>query len=191
MMSVTSIFSIVLLPLMLVFPWIMKKIGGMSKMVGVFACIGIVGYIIVFVSGANLTGVLLGGVLGGLAGLPLAYYGVLFIMNCCTYNEMIDLPRMDGSAGILANFMGKCGGAMGSFITGILLSVGGYIAAEGTVDQPASALMMIRIDYALVPAVLMIVIAACSFGFMKLEKKIPAWEAAQKAKAEATPAENA
>ena len=37
MMSVTSIFSIVLLPLMLVFPWIMKKIGGMSKMVGVFA----------------------------------------------------------------------------------------------------------------------------------------------------------
>ena len=180
-----------LLPLMLVFPWIMKKIGGMSKMVGVFACIGIVGYIIVFVSGANLTGVLLGGVLGGLAGLPLAYYGVLFIMNCCTYNEMIGLPRMDGSAGILANFMGKCGGAMGSFITGILLSVGGYIAAEGTVDQPASALMMIRIDYALVPAVLMIVIAACSFGFMKLEKKIPAWEAAQKAKAEATPAENA
>lgn len=191
MMSVTSIFSIVLLPLMLVFPWIMKKIGGMSKMVGVFACIGIVGYIIVFVSGANLTGVLLGGVLGGLAGLPLAYYGVLFIMNCCTYNEMIGLPRMDGSAGILANFMSKCGGAMGSFITGILLSVGGYIAAEGTVDQPASALMMIRIDYALVPAVLMIVIAACSFGFMKLEKNIPAWEAAQKAKAEAAPAENA
>ena len=191
MMSVTSIFSIVLLPLMLVFPWIMKKIGGMSKMVGAFACIGIVGYIIVFVSGANLTGVLLGGVLGGLAGLPLAYYGVLFIMNCCTYNEMIGLPRMDGSAGILANFMGKCGGAMGSFITGILLSVGGYIAAEGTVDQPASALMMIRIDYALVPAVLMIVIAACSFGFMKLEKQIPAWEAAQKAKAEAAPAENA
>ena len=53
MMSVTSIFSIVLLPLMLVFPWIMKKIGGMSKMVGVFACIGIVGYIIVFVSGVK------------------------------------------------------------------------------------------------------------------------------------------
>ena len=51
--------------------------------------------------------------------------------------------------------------------------------------------MMIRIDYALVPAVLMIVIAACSFGFMKLEKNIPAWEAAQKAKAEAAPAENA
>ena len=191
MMSVTSIFSIVLLPLMLVFPWIMKKIGGMSKMVGVFACIGIVGYIIVFFSGANLTGVLLGGVLGGLAGLPLAYYGVLFIMNCCTYNEMIGLPRMDGSAGILAGFMGKCGGAMGSFITGILLSIGGYIAAEGTVEQPASALMMIRIDYSLVPAVLMIVIAACSFAFMKLEKQIPAWEAAQKAKAEAAPAENA
>ena len=57
--------------------------------------------------------------------------------------------------------------------------------------MPQRVRLIIRIDYALVPAVLMIVIAACSFGFMKLEKKIPAWEAAQKAKAEATPAENA
>jgi len=148
MMSVTSIFSIVLLPLMLVFPWIMKKIGGMSKMVGVFACIGIVGYIIVFVSGANLTGVLLGGVLGGLAGLPLAYYGVLFIMNCCTYNEMIGLPRMDGSAGILANFMGKCGGAMGSFITGIAGKKGFSvitIAKTGMSGDPGTLVRILEI----------------------------------------------
>ena len=158
MMSVTSIFSIVLLPLMLVFPWIMKKIGGMSKMVGVFACIGIVGYIIVFVSGANLTGVLLGGVLGGLAGLPLAYYGVLFIMNCCTYNEMIGLPRMDGSAGILANFMASAA-AHGQLHHRHPAQRRRLHCRRGYVDQPASALMMIRIDYALVPAVLMIVIA--------------------------------
>ena len=99
------------------------------------------------------------------------------------------MPRMDGSSAIPGNFASKLGGALGAWITGVLLSLAGYISAEGVTEQPAGALMMIRIDYALVPAVLMIVIAACSFGFMKLEKKIPAWEAAQKAKA--APAENA
>lgn len=181
LISVTSIFGIVLLPLMLVFPWIMKKLGTMSKMVGIFACIGVAGYIIVFFSGAFLPGVLLGCVLGSLAGLPLAYYGVLFVMNICSYNEMIGLPRMDGSAGIVANFMGKCGGAMGSFITGILLSAGGYVYGEGVLEQPASALMMIRLDYSVVPAILMAIIAFCSFSFIKLEKMVPEWEAKQKA----------
>lgn len=184
LISVTSIFGIVLLPLMLAFPWIMKKMGTMSKMVGVFACIGIAGYVLIFFSGAFLPGVLVGNILGSFAGLPLSYYGVLFIMNICAYNEMIGLPRMDGSAGIVSNFMGKVGGAMGSFITGILLSISGYISTEGVVEQPASALMMIRIDYAIVPAILMVIIAVCAFAFVKLEKMVPEWEAKQKAKAE-------
>ena len=145
-----------------------------------------------FFSGANLTGVLLGGVLGGLAGLPLAYYGVLFIMNCCTYNEMIGLPRMDGSAGILAGFMGKCGGAMGSFITGIPAQHRQLHCRRGyLIEQPASALMMIRIDYSLVPRRADDCDCSLLAAFMKLEKQTPAWEAAQKAKAEAAPAENA
>lgn len=188
LIGVISIFGIILLPLMLAFPWIMKKMGTMSKMVGIFACIGIAGYVIIFFSGAFLPGVLLGNILGSFAGLPLAYYGVLFIMNICSYNEMIGLPRMDGSAGIVSNFMGKVGGAMGSFITGILLSISGYISTEGVVEQPASALMMIRIDYAIVPAILMVIIALCAFAFVKLEKMVPEWEAKQKAKAEASEA---
>lgn len=177
MISVMSIFSIVLLPLMLVFPWIMKKMGSMGKMVGVFCCIGIGGYIVVFFSGAFLPGVMLGGMLASFATLPLSYYGVLFIMNICSYNEMIGLPCMDGSANILANFMSKVGGAMGSFITGALLSAAGYIASETVVEQPASALMMIRIDYAIVPAILLAIIAVCAFAFSKLEKMVPEWEA--------------
>lgn len=187
MMGITSIFGIVLLPLMLFFPVIMKKIGSMGKMITYFCGIGIVGYLIVFFSGSFLPGVLTGFLLGSFATLPLAYYSVLFIMNICTYNEMIGLPRMDGSSNILSNFMSKGGAALGAWFTGMLLMAAGYISAESVTEQPASALLMIRIDYALVPALLLVVIAVCCLAFSKLEKKVPVWEAEQKAKAEAQP----
>lgn len=183
-MGIMSIFSIVLLPLMTLFPAIMKKIGSMGKMIFAFCCIGVVGYVIAFFSGAFLPGVYTGYALGTFATLPLAYYGILFIMNICNYNEMIGLPRMDGSSGILANFASKLGASLGSWITGMLLMLAGYVSAEGVTEQPASALMMIRADFSLVPAILLVVIGLCALAFAKLEPRAAAFEA-QKKQAEA------
>lgn len=178
-----SVVGIVLLPLMLSFPAIMKKLGSMGKMIAYFCVVGIIGYLICFFSGTFLPGVLVGYVMGQFATLPLAYYSVLFIMNICTYNEMLGMQRMDGSSGILANFASKAGGAMGSWITGILLMLAGYVSAEDAAFQPTSALMMIRIDFAIVPAILLVVIAACCIAFSKLEKKTAAFEAERKSEA--------
>lgn len=180
MAGMLSIVSIVLLPIMLAFPVIMKKVGSMGMMITYFCGIGIVGYIICFISGSFMPGVLGGYVLGQFATLPLAYYGVLFIMNICTYNEMIGLPRMDGSSNILSSFMSKAGAALGTWITGMLLMAGGYISSESAVEQPASALMMIRVDFAIVPAVLLVVIAVCTMAFSRLEKKAGEFEAEKK-----------
>ena len=152
--------------------------------------IGAVGYGIAFGSGSWLPGVLIGYVLGQFATLPIAYYGILFIMNICTYNEMLGMPRMDGSSGILSNFAAKLGGALGAWITGVLLSLAGYISAEGVTEQPASALMMIRIDFAIVPAVLVLIIGLCCLAFSKLEKQAAEFEAEKKNK-ETTAVENA
>lgn len=176
LIAVTSMFSIVTLPLMLVFPFIMKKIGSMGNMIASFCVIGIVGYVIVFISNTWLPGVFIGGILGAFATLPLAYYGVLFIMRCCTYNEMNGLPRMDGSSNILSNFMSKLGAAAGSAITGGLLGLAGYVAGDNITAQPGSAVMMIRALYSVVPALLLVVIAICARKFVALEKKIPVWE---------------
>ncbi len=189
-LGVMSIFSIVLLPLMTLFPTIMKKIGSMGKMITVFSGIGVVGYVIAFFSGTNILGVYVGYALGTFATLPLAYYGVLFIMNICTYNEMIGMPRMDGSSGILANFASKMGASLGSWVTGMLLMLAGYVSAEGVTEQPASALMMIRVDFSLVPAILLVVIGACALAFAKLEPKAAAFEE-QKKQAEAQKGANA
>lgn len=179
-MGIMSIFSIVLLPLMTLFPAIMKKIGSRGKMIFIFSCIGVVGYGIAFFSGAFLPGVYTGYALGTFATPPLAYYGILFIMNICNYNEMIGLPRMDGSSGILANFASKLGASLGSWITGMLLMLAGYVSAEGVTEQPASALMMIRADFSLVPAILLVVIGLCALAFAKLEPKAAAFEAQKK-----------
>lgn len=185
LMGITSIFSIILLPVMLSFPKIMEKLGSMSKMIAIFGVIGVVGYGICFVSNNFLPGVLFGYLLGQFATLPLAYYGVLFIMNICTYNEMIGLPRMDGSSGILANFATKLGAAMGSWVTGVLLAAAGYISAAGVTEQPDSAIMMIRADYSLVPAVCLVIIIVCALAFAKLEPLATEFEAKKKAEAKA------
>lgn len=185
MQAMLSVVSIVLLPVMLVFPVIMKKLGSMGKMITYFCGVGIVGYLICFFSGPNLVGVIIGYVLGQFATLPIAYYGVLFIMNICTYNEMVGLPRMDGSSGILANFAGKAGAAMGAWITGMLLMVSGYVSAEGVAEQPASALMMIRVDFAIVPVILLVVIAMASLAFSRLEPRAAEFEAKKKGEEEA------
>ncbi len=189
MAGVISVVGIVLLPLMFAFPAIMKKIGSMGKMVALFSIIGVVGYIVVFLGGANLGIVLPGYVLGTFATLPLAYYGVLFIMNICSYNEMIGLPRMDGSSGIIGNFATKVGGAMGAWVTGILLSLGGYISGTNVTTQPDSAIVMIRVAFGIVPAVFLVIIGICAFAFSKLEPKAEAFEAEKKAKAEAEKAQ--
>ena len=131
-----SVVSFVLVPVMLIFPVIMKKIGSMGKMIFMFSIIGVAGYVIAFFSGSWLPGVLGGYVLGQLATLPISYYGVLFIMNICTYNEMLGMPRMDGSSAIPGNFASKLGGALGAWITGVLLSLAGYISAEGVTERP-------------------------------------------------------
>ena len=176
-----SALSIVVVPVMLVFPKIMKKMGSMCRMVTVFSLISMVEYIIVFFSGAFLPGVYFGYILGSLGVLPLAYYGILFIMNICNYNEMIGLPRMEGSSGILSGFSAKLGGALGSFITGFLLQIAGYVSQAGVESQPASALMMIRIDFALVPVLLLVVIFFATRYFGKMEVKVTAWEEERKA----------
>ena len=154
-------------------------------MITYFCGISIVGYLICFFSGSFLPGVLAGYVIGQIATLPLAYYGVLFIMNICTYNEMIGLPRMDGSSGIVANFCIKVGAALGAWITGILLMLAGYVSAETAVVQPESALWMIRADFSIVPSILLVVIAMCCLAFSRLEPKAAAFEAEKKAKEEA------
>ncbi len=187
--GLVSIMSFLLVPVMIVFPAIMKKLQYLGKMVSVFSAVSVLGYVLVFFAKDNMTLIIAGMILAGVATLPLSYYGVLFISRCCSYNEMVGLQRMDGSANILALFTANFGGALGSFISGILLTIGNYNYGEGVSAQPDSALMMIRLLYSLIPALLLVGCGICAWMFISLEKKIPEWEASKEAEAENTQGE--
>ena len=62
----------------------------------------------------------------------------------------------------------------------------GYVEATAgeAVTQPASALMMIRIDFAIVPAILVAVIGLCCLAFSRLEPRAKAFEAEKRARYE-------
>ncbi len=179
--GMVSIMSFLLVPVMITFPIIMKKLKYLGKMVGLFSLVSAAGYVLVFFAGANMPMIIVGMIMAGLVTLPMSYYSVLFISRCCTCNEMLGMQRMDGSSNILALFMANFGGALGSFISGILLSLGNYNYGEGVVSQPDSALMMIRMLYAIVPALLVAGCGFCAWKFVALEKKIPEWEAQKEA----------
>lgn len=182
MLGILSAGGMLLVPVMIVFPALMKKIGSMGKMIAYLCGISVVGFLIAFFSDGNLIGTLAGYIIGQIGTLPIAYYGALFGMNICTYNEMNGMPRMDGSSSILANFASKTGGALGGWITSMLLMAAGYISAEGVTTQPDSALWMIRFDFAIVPVILLIIIGVCSLAFSRLEPQAAAFEADKKAR---------
>lgn len=177
-----SAVSIIILPIMFIFPALIKKNGSLGEMVFFSSWIGVAGYILCYFSGSWIPGVFLGYGLGTLGTLPVMYYGSIFIMDISTCNEMKGVPRMEGTSSALSNFASKVGSAMGSWITGTLLMIGGYISTvEGQVAaQPDCAIQMIRVVFALVPLITTLIIGFGCRAFSKLEKETHQWSMERK-----------
>ncbi len=95
--------------------------------------------------------------------------------------------RMDGTSSVVMNFLMKALNGIGTGLTGILLGAAGYIATTSNevVQQPESALFMIRFLYTLIPALCLVGIVLCALHFNELEKQMPAIEAELHARKEA------
>ena len=169
--SIVSAFSVILLPVMFIFPKLMKKVN-LAGIYTIFAGIAAFGYLLVFVGNKNLILVLIGVVVAMLVTLPTSYLGSLMGMQVATYNEYIGLPRMDGSQGIVSGFLGKIGNGVGAGLVGILLGLAGYVSSSsGDAVQPASALMMIRLMYSIIPLIGCVLIVFFALKFSKLSNQ--------------------
>ena len=165
--SIIQFVGIVALLFLVVMPAMMKKYSAM-QIVGLSAAIGLVGYIILFFAGANVPVLIVGTLLSGVASLPLSYMRSVIVMQIADYNEYNHSPRMEGTLASAVNFLCKIGTAIGSFLVGILLSAGGYV---GTAEaQTETALLMIRISYAIVPAICMVLVILSVIAFRPLDK---------------------
>lgn len=167
LMSATQVLGIFSLAVIALFPTLMKKFSAM-QLIGAFAAIGFVGYIICFFAGTNILLLVAGGFLAGLITLPTSYMKSPIIMQISDYNEHNGQPRMEATIAAVANFLNKIGGAFGSFLLGIMLDLGGY---DGKLQvQPEGAITMIRLLVSIIPAIFMVVVVLCTVGFRPLDK---------------------
>lgn len=172
--SIMGMLSIIMLPIMFVFPKLMKKLS-VSNLIQISAVLASVGYLVNYFAGANIPLLIVGSVLSSLVMLPLSYLGSVIIMNLATNNEINHLPRMEGSTGVTITFFGAVFNGIGSGLIGVLFSMSGYISSE-TAVQPDSALLMIRSIFALIPMACMLGIIFFAWRLSKLDKQIPQME---------------
>ncbi len=174
-----SIMSFVLLPTMFLFPIFLKKLSA-AQVIAIGALLASAGYVVNYFAGSSMTMLIIGAIITSFAMLPISYLGNLVMMDLCTYNQYLGLPRMDASIGAIFNGFGsQIGQGFGGWILGFALTAAGYIASEGdaVVAQPETAITMIRMMYSLVPMGLMILLAVTAFILGRLNKKMPEIEA--------------
>jgi Na+/melibiose symporter-like transporter len=186
-----SIMSFVVMPIMFLFPLLMRKLTA-NQIIGLGAAVSCIGYVINYFAGGSMTMLIVGSIVTALAMLPISYLGNMVQMDLCTYNQHLGLPRMDASISALFNGFGtQLGQGFGGWLLGFALTAAGYVASEGdtVVSQPDSAIQMIRLLYSLIPMALMVLLAITAFALTKLSKRIPEYEAEIAKNMEAAPAE--
>ena len=174
-----SIMSFIVMPLMFLFPLLMRKLTA-NQIIGLGALVSCAGYVINYFAGGSMTMLIVGSIVTALAMLPISYLGNMIQMDLCTYNQHLGLPRMDASISALFNGFGtQLGQGFGGWLLGVALTAAGYISTEGDeiVSQPPQAIEMIRLLYSLIPMALMVLLALTAFALTKLSKKVPEYEA--------------
>lgn len=173
------------MPLMLVmflFPALMKKMR-LSRIVMTGAALGAIGYVVNFFAGANLPLLMVGGLLVGLGGLPIAYVSGMMGLDVAEYNAIQGLPRAYGTLAAFGSFGSKVGSGVGSAILGFVLGAGGFLSAGAdgvaVMNQPESAIFAIRLLYGLIPAAIFALIVV-TLHFYDLEKRLPELRAVKK-----------
>lgn len=166
-LSTVTLFTSLNVLAMVIFPVLLRKYSVM-QVAGGLAVIGAVGYFINFVAGGNTGLLIVGALLGSFAALPFSYLRSVICMQIADYNEAHNMARMEGTLSAILNFLGKIGSALGSFMVGVMLTMGGY---DGSLTvQPDKAIFMIRILYSIIPAVLTLITVLCAIGFRPLDK---------------------
>lgn len=162
LMGISAIAQIVALPLALFFPKLIAKFSTVKLMMAGFV-VSALGYLLNFVAGGNVVLLAIAAIMWGAGTIPASMLSALVIIECADYNEWKGIHRMEGTMSSLVGLGAKVGAALGAGALGVLLSMTGYTGDAAT--MPSSALMMIRMLFTLVPAVLYIIVAFSLKGY--------------------------
>lgn len=129
--------------------------------------INIVGQLVIFMAGANVTMIIAGTIIGSIGmGLPA---GLLFALKADTvdYGEWKSGVRAPGILVSASGIATKLGSGLGSAIPVWLLAAGGYVANQ---KQSSTALQMISLNYIWLPIILSVVAILIMTFVYKWEK---------------------
>ena len=172
-MGVMSLLGIIAMASMVLYPLLLKKIS-VVNMMRIFLLLYIPYGFIAWFAKANMTMLIIAGILSGLAALPVSYMSALLLVDMADYNEWKGIKRMEGCVGCVTGFSNKVGAALGTFILGQLLEIGKF-STEANAIQPDSAIFMIRFIYAWIPVIFGILMLVV-LSFWKLDKQKPQME---------------
>ncbi|MBR2996712.1 MAG: MFS transporter [Lachnospiraceae bacterium] len=174
LMSIASLVAVVGVVIMPFLPTLLKKVS-IKTLIIIGFFVQAFGCIICWFANANFPLLLIGGILVGAGAVPANMLSGLMIIDCADYNEWKGQPRMEATLGVIPGLAQKLASAFGAFLLGVFLSIGGYISgtADGAlVEQPDSAILMLRLLQSFIPMAFYLV-AAFVTRFYKLDKLMP------------------
>jgi len=179
-MGRANMMAILVIPVLVIFPALIKKFSTGKLIVG-GSFMYIISGMLFFVSNGNMSIVIPAVIFSGLGSLPITYLTDLLLIDCGSYNLHKNNQRMDGTIGSLRQFFGNIGSAFGSGILGVLLGISGY---DGTLAyQPDSALFLIRSLMGFAPIILFGAVAVVFIFFYKMDKELAVIKEKEEARA--------
>lgn len=165
MASYIAMVSFVAIPLVFLFPRLIKKYK-VRNVVLLGSVLSVVGSIICFISNKNFVLYIVGYLFIGAGALPGTYLTRLMSYDCSAYNEYMGMPRMEGTLGAIQGFAKRLGAAASASLGGIFLGLIGYDSEAVT----SGAVMGLRVGQTILPAVCSVIGIAVLLGYHLDEK---------------------
>ena len=179
LISVASVATILGLPIAFLLPVMRNKLG-MRQMSLLGFYVQMAGLVVYGLAGSNLLLVLVAVVLTSIGTVPFTMMLNMFIVDCADYNEMINKPRMEGTMGSVFGLAKKVGAALGTLISGLLLSAVNYSSTLPMGIENNAAVIMIRLLSSLIPFLILLCVVLLLRRY-HLDEKLAPWREAQKA----------
>lgn len=167
--GLVSAFGLILLPLLLFIPVLMRRYA-VSQIIMVGAVLGTLGGISNFFAGANVPLLVAGLLLTSLAALPISYLMVVLVLDLATFNESRGKRRLESTLGAVIGIFNNLGMAVAAWFVGVVMSGTGYVGEAA--QQTDEALLAIRILFGLLPAALMLAVVALMVLYTRFEKRV-------------------
>ncbi|MCL3777408.1 MULTISPECIES: MFS transporter [unclassified Actinomyces] len=169
MQSVTAGVAIVIVPTIMLVPWLMKRFR-LTRIIVVGQLLVVAAGIVNYIANGNLVLLVIATLISGLGTLPGTYMQGILVIDCSTYNEWKGHRRLESIMGAFTSFAAKIGAGISLWLAGQILAGAGY---DGTLEtQSASASSAITILFAVFPAVGAL-IAAGLYWFLDLDARLP------------------